>query len=247
MTLPHRENADVLVVIPAFNEEKNVGTVLRRIRSLPDPPDVVVVNDGSRDRTGDVARREGARVIDLPVNLGIGGAVQTGFRYAVRKGYRFAVQLDADGQHDPAELHRILDPVRSGEVDIAIGSRFVADTGYRAPLMRRIGMVILAGFISRIVGRPVRDSTSGFRAYNRPAFAFLAEHYPVDYPEPEAVVLLARNGFRIAEVPVKMHERLNGTSSIDTGRSVYYMIKVLLAVFVESLRARLRVEEGAAA
>ncbi|HFE51897.1 MAG TPA: glycosyltransferase family 2 protein, partial [Bacteroidetes bacterium] len=104
MTVPHRENADVLVVIPAFNEEKNVGTVLRRIRSLPDPPDVVVVNDGSRDRTGEVARREGARVIDLPVNLGIGGAVQTGFRYAVRKGYRFAVQLDADGQHDPAEL-----------------------------------------------------------------------------------------------------------------------------------------------
>ncbi len=247
MTARIRKNADVLVVIPAYNEERNIGTVLRKIHSLPDPPDVVVVNDGSADRTSEVARGEGAVVIDLPVNLGIGGAVQTGFRYAVRKGYRYAVQLDADGQHDPEELHRILDPVRAGEVDIAIGSRFVADTGYRAPLMRRVGMVILASFISRIVGCPVRDSTSGFRAYSRQAFTFLAEHYPVDYPEPEAVVLLARNGFRIVEVPVKMHERLNGSSSIDTGRSVYYMIKVLLAVFVESLRARLRAEEGAAA
>jgi|YelNatPaOPRAMG01_1025707.scaffolds.fasta_scaffold00043_75 glycosyltransferase involved in cell wall biosynthesis len=236
--------SDVLVVIPAYNEEKNIGPVLRSVHALEDPPDVVVVNDGSLDRTEQVAREHGARVLSLPVNLGIGGAVQTGFRYAVAHGYRYAVQLDGDGQHDPREIRRLLEPVRSGQADIVIGSRYVQRTDYKAPLARRIGMVILAKFISALVGHPIHDSTSGFRAYNREAFTFLAQHYPTDYPEPEAIVLLARNSFRILEIPVQMHPRLNGTSSINSFRSVYYMVKVLLAVLVESLRDRLRPKDG---
>ncbi|MDZ7374231.1 MAG: glycosyltransferase family 2 protein [candidate division KSB1 bacterium] len=236
--------SDVLVVIPAYNEERNIGAVLRSVQSLESPPDVVVVNDGSVDRTEEVARQHGARVLSLPLNLGIGGAVQTGFRYAVAHGYRYAVQLDGDGQHDPRAIEDLLRPVRQGQADIVIGSRYVTRTGYRAPLSRRIGMVILARVISALVGRPICDSTSGFRAYNREAFTFLASHYPTDYPEPEAIVLLARNGFRILEVPVQMHPRLNGESSINSARSIYYMVKVLLAVIVEAVRDRLRSKEA---
>lgn len=242
-----RNGSEVLVVIPAYNEEKNIGAVLRSVQALDDPPDVVVVNDGSWDRTEEVARQHGARVLSLPVNLGIGGAVQTGFRYAAVRNYQYAVQLDGDGQHDPREIQRLLEPIRAGKADIVIGSRYVARTGYKAPLARRIGMVILARFISLLIGHPVHDSTSGFRAYNRQAFTFLASHYPTDYPEPEAIVLLARNGFRILEIPVQMHPRLNGESSIDSARSIYYMVKVMLAVFVEALRDRLRATPGVSA
>jgi len=234
-----------VALVPAFNEEAIVGRVVDEIRAFDPSIDVVVVDDGSYDRTAEVAQEHGATVVRLPFNLGIGGAVQTGFRYAFEHGYDLAVRLDGDGQHDPSQLDRILAPVLAGEADIAVGSRFAEEgAGYRSSRSRRIGIRLLAWVVSRIVGRRVTDTTSGFQALNRRAIELFAHDYPHDYPEVEATIMVSRHRLRSVEVPVSMRERGGGRSSITALRSVYYMVKVLLAIFVGLFRRNVVPEEG---
>lgn len=226
----------ILVIIPAYNEERSLPKVISGIRKYPGI-DIVVINDGSKDATSAVARECRANVIDLPFNLGIGGAVQTGYLFAFKNGYDVAVQVDADGQHNPQDLLRLVGPVAEGEVDMVVGSRYVESTGYKTPLARKLGMLIFSAVVSFINGQPLHDTTSGYRAVNKRVISFFVDNYPTDYPEVEALVLLKRNGFTIKEVPVTMAHREHGESSITPIRSVYYMIKVLLAIFMNLLRA----------
>src|SRR3954454_8919320 len=234
-----------VAIVPAFNEQESVGRVIDEVRAFDASLDIVVVDDGSWDGTADAARAHGATVLRLPFNLGIGGAVQTGSRYAYEHDYEIAVRVDGDGQHDPGQLDRILAPVLAGDADIAVGSRFVGERdGYRSSRFRRIGIRILASVVSRIVGRRVTDTTSGFQALNRKGIALFARDYPHDYPEVEATIMVFRHRLRSVEVPVSMRERAAGRSSITALRSVYYMVKVLLAIFVGLFRRNVVPEEG---
>ena len=234
-----------VAIVPAFNEEHSIGRVVDELKAFDPSLDVVVVDDGSFDGTAAAARARGARVLRLPFNLGIGGAVQTGFRFAYERGYDIAVRVDGDGQHDPSQLGAILRPVLDGEADIAVGSRFVADgDGYRSSRSRRIGIRLLAWVVSQIVQRRVTDTTSGFQALNRKGIALFAQDYPHDYPEVEATVMVFRHRLRSVEVPVSMRERGGGRSSITTLGSVYYMAKVLLAIFVGLFRRDVVPEEA---
>lgn len=226
-----------IAIVPALNEELSVPAVIDEIRAFDPGLDIVVVDDGSVDRTAAVAAAKGARVLRLPFNLGIGGAVQTGFRYAFENGYDLAVRVDGDGQHDPSQLGLVIAPVLRGEADVAVGSRFAAvGDGYRSSRTRRVGIRLLAWVVSRIVGRRVTDTTSGFQALNRNGIALFARDYPHDYPEVEATVMVFRHRLRLEEVPVSMRERGGGQSSITALRSIYYMVKVLLAIFVGLFR-----------
>lgn len=228
----------LLAIVPAYNEEKNVGPVIESLKEEMPALNIVVINDGSADDTSvTAAETKKALVIDLPCNLGIGGAVQTGFLYAVKEGYEAAFQFDGDGQHVASEVDKILAPILAGEADVVIGSRFLAgNRGFRSTLNRRAGIKIFEWVNSIFIGQRITDNTSGFRAYNKKALIFLSRYYPSDYPEPEAVILLGRNGFRLKEVSVEMKERTSGRSSITAFRSLYYMVKVLLAIFVTALR-----------
>ncbi len=232
----------ILVIVPAYNEELNIGKVVRSIKDtfLQDlvQNDVMVVNDGSKDSTKQEAEKSGSMVLDLPFNLGIGGAVQSGFRFAFEHGYDIAIQIDGDGQHDPAYINEIIQPILNNEADVVIGSRFLktVKNGFRSTLMRRFGIKIFYFVNTIAIGQKITDNTSGFRAYNKKAIQYLKDHYPVDYPEPEAVVMLGKKKFRIREIPVIMKERAGGTSSITTVKSVYYMIKVLLAIFINLVK-----------
>lgn len=226
-----------IAIVPALNEEHALPAVIAEVRAFDPGMDVVVVDDGSVDRTAAVAAASGARVLRLPFNLGIGGAVQTGFRYAYEHDYDLAVRVDGDGQHDPGQLGLVIEPVLRGEADIAVGSRFAtAGAGYRSSRTRRIGIRLLAWVVSRIVGQRVTDTTSGFQALNREGIALFARDYPHDYPEVEATVMVFRHRLRLSEVPVSMRERGAGRSSITALRSIYYMVKVLLAIFVGLFR-----------
>jgi glycosyltransferase involved in cell wall biosynthesis len=227
-----------IAIVPAFNEAKNIGRVIDELRAFDGGFDVVVVSDGSTDATAEVARAHGAHVVKLPFNLGIGGAVQTGFRYASENGYELAVRCDGDGQHDPSELPKVLAPVLAGEADIVVGSRFTGDEGYRSSAARRVGIRILASVVSLIARQRVTDTTSGFQALNRKALELFAADYPHDYPEVEGMVMTIRHKLRLQEVPVRMREREHGQSSITALRSIYYMAKVLLALFVGLFRRR---------
>ncbi|GAB4257115.1 MAG: glycosyltransferase family 2 protein [Deferrisomatales bacterium] len=231
----------VLAILPAYNEAESLPKVLASFRSLPFPVDVLVVDDGSKDRTARVAREHGARVVSLPFNLGIGGAVQTGYLYAKENGYDAAVQVDADGQHDPQEIHRLLEPLSRGEADFVAGSRFLnGSSPYPVSLPRRMGICYFSWLLTALLRTRVTDPTSGFRAGNRQVILLFAEEYPTDYPEVETLVLLHRNGLRTAEVPVRMAPRQGGQSSISFGRAAYYMVKVTLGVFVQMIRGRSR-------
>jgi glycosyltransferase involved in cell wall biosynthesis len=225
-----------IAIVPAFNEERNIGRVIEELRAFDPGFDVVVVSDGSVDRTAEVAAEHGAHVIQLPFNLGIGGAVQTGFRYAWEGHYELAVRIDGDGQHDPAQLSRVLEPLLAGEADIVVGSRFTGDAGYRSSATRRVGIRILAWVVSAIARQRVTDTTSGFQALDRRAIRLFARDYPHDYPEVEGMVMVIRHRLRLAEVPVTMRAREHGRSSIGAAGSVYYMVKVLLALFVGLFR-----------
>jgi len=226
-----------VAIVPALNEEHAVPRVIDELRAFDPGLDIVVVDDGSVDRTAEVAAAKGARVLRLPFNLGIGGAVQTGFRFAFENGYDLVLRVDGDGQHDPTQLAAVLEPVLRGDADIAIGSRFAAEaTGYRSSRTRRVGIRLLAWVVSRIVGQRVTDTTSGFQVLNRKGIALFARDYPHDYPEVEATVMVFRHRLRLCEVPVSMRERGGGRSSITTLRSIYYMIKVLLAIFIGLFR-----------
>jgi hypothetical protein len=225
-----------LIIIPAYNEEASLPGVIGDIRSHVSGADILVVNDGSRDGTAKVARGMGVTVLDLPFNLGIGGAVQSGYLYARKHNYDIAVQFDGDGQHCACEVHKLLAPLARGEADLVIGSRFVQPGDYRAPVLRRAGMYVFSFVLSTILRSRVTDTTSGFRAANKSVLDFFSRLYPEDYPEVEALVLLHKQGLRITEIPVGMRERTGGTTSITVTRSVYYMVKVLLAVFIDLLK-----------
>jgi glycosyltransferase involved in cell wall biosynthesis len=225
-----------MAIVPAMNEEASVGRVVEELKEFDPGMDVIVVDDGSVDRTAGIAGDRGAHVLRLPFNLGIGGAMQTGFRFAFENGYDVAVQVDGDGQHDPTELPKILGPVVSGEADLVVGTRFGGEGEFRSTAIRRIGIRVFAWTVSRIVGQKVTDTTSGFRAVGRRGIALFAVDYPHDYPEVEATVMVAKARLRLLEVPVSMRERAGGRSSITALRSVYYMVKVLLALFVGMFR-----------
>ena len=226
-----------IAIVPALNEEGAIGQVIDELLAFDPGFEIVVIDDGSIDRTSQVARTHGAHVLRLPFNLGIGGSVQTGFRYAYENGFDLAVRVDGDGQHDPAQLDAVVGPVLRGEVDIAVGSRYLERAGgYRSSVTRRLGIRILARTVSALTGQKITDPTSGFQAVNRKAITLFASDYPHDYPEVEALVMLIRHRLRLKEVPVAMRPRAAGRSSIRALSSVYYMVKVLLALFVGSFR-----------
>lgn len=227
-----------IAIIPAYNEQGAIGAVIDEIRAFDDQFDVVVVDDASYDSTARTARAHGARVITLPFNLGIGGAVQTGFRYAAEHGYELAARIDGDGQHDPRELRELINVVVAGDVDICTGSRFAGADGYRSSWSRRIGIRILARTVSVLTGQRVTDTTSGFQVLNRRAIELFAADYPHDYPEVEATLMLHKHRLRLGELPVRMRERAAGQSSIRGFQTAYYMAKVMLAVLIGSLRRR---------
>ena len=234
---PHIKN---LAVVPAFNEAASVAGVVERLHEVRPDFDVLVVDDGSTDDTAALAERAGARVLHHPYNLGIGGAVQSGFLFAREQGYDHVVQVDGDGQHEPAEINRLFAVMAEHpEVDVVCGSRFLsADMRYPAPMSRRTGIHVFALLLSRVVDGRVSDPTSGFRLYNRRAIDLFARDYPHDFPEVEAVLMLHHHRLRMLETPVRMYSRGGGASSLNAGKSAYYMVKVLLALFVGLARRR---------
>jgi glycosyltransferase involved in cell wall biosynthesis len=227
----------IVAIVPAWNEAGAIGDVVDEILAFDAGIRVVVIDDASDDDTAAVAERHGATVLPLLFNVGIGGAVQTGFRYARDEGYEVAVRLDGDGQHDAAELEKLIAPIRDDEADLVIGSRFVdPGGGYRPPFARRMGIRVFAGLVSLLGGQKVTDTTSGFSAMNRAGIELFAVEYPHDYPEVEATLVALRSGLRLTQVQVEMRERQAGTSSITFVRSLYYIVKVMLALLVASLR-----------
>ncbi len=223
----------VLAIVPAFNEERSLPTVIAGLHRHAPGVDVCVVDDGSTDGTARVAREHGAVVLALPLNLGIGGAVQAGYRWARDRGYDVAVQVDGDGQHDPSFLPTLVADVAAGRSELVVGSRFagpVEPGAFRSTWSRRAGIRYLAVMLRLRCGARVTDPTSGFRAAGRAAIELFARAYPPDYPEPESIAVAARAGLRVAEVPVRMNERLHGESSIGLSRSLYYLVKVSMAL-----------------
>jgi glycosyltransferase involved in cell wall biosynthesis len=229
-----------LAIVPAYNEGGMVGRVVREIRRHAPDFDIVVIDDGSTDATAAEAEAEDAVVVRHPYNLGIGGAMQSGYKYALRHGYDVAVQVDGDGQHKPEYLPEMLAALRTGsaKADMVYGSRFRGDPGYKVPLGRRLGNLIFSIVLTTITRRRITDPTSGFRMTNRRGIELFARDYPHDYPEVEAILMLHAHRLRIHEVHVRMNARGFGRSSIDYPRSAYYMAKVLLALFVGLFRRR---------
>ena len=227
----------ILVIVPAYNEAENIQNVIMDLRDNFPLGDIVVINDGSHDGTSHVARSLGVRVIDLPHNIGIGGAVQTGIKYGYIHNYDIAVQFDGDGQHIANEIEKILEQIHQG-ADMSIGSRFLNATAYAMPFTRKIGSSVFSGVISLICRQKFTDTTSGFRAYGKKAMELFNDYYPEDYPEVEALIVAYKSKLKIKEVPVCMRQREKGESSITALGSVYYMIKVLLAIFVGTLKRR---------
>jgi glycosyltransferase involved in cell wall biosynthesis len=218
-----------LIVIPALNEEESLPRILDELRARAPDYDVLVVDDGSRDGTAAAARARGVPVVRHPFNLGVGAALQTGFRWALGNGYSIAVQLDADGQHDPGFLDAVVDPVRRSECDVSIGSRYVIASGYRTPVFRRAGMVLFAWIVRLALRQRIADTTSGYRAYGRAVMEACQHDLPKDFPDAPLLITLARRGFRLGEVPVTMRERRAGASFYTLGKSLYYPYKNLLA------------------
>jgi glycosyltransferase involved in cell wall biosynthesis len=230
-----------LAIVPAYNEAEAIATTVAAIRRHAPDFDVVVVDDGSSDATSERAREAGAVVLRMPFNLGIGGAVQSGYIYALEHGYDVAVQVDGDGQHDPRHIHDLLSRMKADpQLNMVTGSRFLApgNEGYRSSGPRRIGIRMFSGVVSAITGQRVTDPTSGFRMTNRQGIELFARDYPHDYPEVEAIVLMHFHNLRSCEIPVVMRPRLTGESAISSTQSVYYMVKVLLAVVIGLFRRR---------
>ena len=238
--------ASYLAIVPAYNENASIANVIEALHERAPSYDVLVIDDGSTDGTAARARLSGARVLQLPFNLGIGGAVQAGFVFAREYGYDFVAQVDGDGQHDPGELHKLQAAMaEQSRPDMICGSRFLtSDYRYPAPISRRTGIHLFATLLSHMVHGPISDPTSGFRLYNRRAIELFARDYPHDYPEVEAILMLHHHQLRMREVPVRMYSRTGGVSSIGTGKSAYYMVKVLLALLIGLVRRRPVVEPG---
>lgn len=232
---------DTILIIPAHNEEANLGSVLDEVRAVGYKGDIVVINDFSTDRTALVARRKGAEVVNLPCNLGYGGAVQAGFKYAVERGYRFAAVMDADGQHAPESLAALLQPVVEGRADIAVGSRYLGRAEYRVGLARTMGMRFFSNLVSWITGQRITDPTSGYQAMNAEVMRFFSQdNYPADYPDADTIILVKLAGFRLIEVPVVMRGRLSGVSMHSGLKPLYYVVKMMLSIMIVLLRQRSR-------
>lgn len=225
----------ILIIIPAYNEQDSIFNVIRDIEKFCPYADKIVINDASTDRTKEILETYKIDYLDLPVNLGIGGGVQTGYIYAYENGYDIAIQMDGDGQHCASELYKILVPIQEDMADIVIGSRFIENKGFQSTFMRRIGIGILSKMVYICTGEKIKDVTSGFRAVNRKFIKIFSKEYAQDYPEPEAIIVASKYNGRIKEIPVVMCERNNGKSSISPIRSCYYMIKVSLAIILQKL------------
>lgn len=221
-----------LVIIPCYNEQDSIVKVVDNLKKNAPDVDYLIVNDCSTDGTEKILRENGYNYINNPINLGIGGGVQAGYKYAMQYGYDIAVQMDGDGQHDPQYLSAVIEPVAQGKYDMAIGSRFIEKEGFQTSFMRRLGINIISAFIFVLTGKRVKDTTSGFRACNKKLIDFFAANYADDYPEPEAIMACLACGYSVGEVAVVMEERQGGVSSISSFKSAYYMIKVCLALIV---------------
>lgn len=230
-----------LIIIPAYNESANIEKTVRDIEENAKGFDYVIINDCSTDNTREICEKNGYNIVNLPINLGIGGAVQTGYQYAVEYGYDMAVQVDGDGQHDPQFLKQMADYMENHDVDMVIGSRFIEKEGFQSSFMRRVGITYFTGLIKLCTGKKITDPTSGLRMAGRRVIRMFADSYPKDYPEPESVVSVLRKGYRVDEIPVVMRARQGGESSITMKKSVYYMIKVTLAILMEVTRGGKRV------
>ena len=220
-----------LIIIPAYNEEKVIKNTIDNLKKNCKDVDYIIINDCSKDATLDICRNNNFNVINLPVNLGIGGAVQTGYKYAYENGYDVAIQMDADGQHDPKYIPELIKKVEEGN-DLVIGSRFLEKEGFQSTFIRRMGINLYSAIIKIFTKKEVKDTTSGYRAAGKRVIKMFARSYPVDYPEPETNAFIAKNNFNIVEIPMKMKERAGGTSSITPIKSIYYAIKVGLAVML---------------
>jgi len=223
----------ILVIVPAYNEADTIGRVIEKTQHSLPSADILVVNDGSSDSTSAISKQRGAMVLDLSYNLGIGAAMQTGYKFADRMGYDIAVQCDADGQHHPAQIKKLIDTLTNDGVDMVLGSRYLRKKRFRSFVFRRLGVLMFSRVLSLIVRQRLTDTTSGFRAVNRELIKSFSTFYPRDYPEPEALVLLHREGFTMKEISVNMSSRKGGNSSITLWRSIYYMAKVMLSIFID--------------
>ena len=236
-----------LAIVPAFNEEKRIASVLEKIREVDKEIDIVVIDDGSTDSTGLKSKLAGAKVVRLSSNMGYGVAIQTGYKYALEKGYDYVVQLDSDGQHDPAYIPQMLGATMSGDADVVIGSRFLGEkavletpeAGYKVGVARRLGIRLFAFVTSKLIGLKISDPTSGYRALNKRILAFLMnDFFPYDYPDADVIVLVHRAGFKIKELPMAMHDRATGTSMHSGLRPVYYIFKIFLSMLMTLLRKK---------
>ena len=229
-------NSELLIIIPAYNESGNIEKTIKMIEEHTPEFDYVIINDCSTDHTLEICRNNNFNVIDLPINLGIGGAVQTGYKYAYENGYDVAVQVDGDGQHDPEFLNTMADYLIEHQVDMVIGSRFIEKKGFQSSITRRMGIQFFSKLIKVLTGKKITDPTSGLRMIGRNVMEIFSEDYPRDYPEPESIVAVLRKNMKIEEIPVVMLERQGGVSSISPKKSIYYMIKVTLAILIERIR-----------
>ncbi len=225
-----------LVIIPAFNEEGNLEKTIKDIKESSPDFDYVIINDCSTDGTLEMCRRHGYSYLNLPINLGIGGAVQTGYRYAYFHGYDVAVQFDGDGQHSAKYLEQMVQLMQETESDMVIGSRFIEKEGFQSSALRRVGIRYFTLLIKILTGKTITDPTSGMRMVNRKILKKFTEEYPKDYPEPESVVTILSEKYKVTEMPVIMNEREEGVSSISFRKSVYYMIKVTFAILIARMR-----------
>ncbi|MCR2033574.1 glycosyltransferase family 2 protein [Anaerofustis stercorihominis] len=230
----------VLVIIPAYNESKSIEKVLMELKENNPSIDYLVINDCSKDNTKEVLDRINANYLDLPLNLGIGGGVQSGYIYAKENNYDIVIQLDGDGQHDSSYIKEAIKPIVNDEADCVIGSRFINNEGFQSSFLRRMGIKFLSFLIKFCCGVKIYDVTSGFRAVNREMIELFSYDYASDYPEPEAIVTASINGFRLKEFPVIMRERVEGESSIKSFKSIYFMIKVSLAIIIKRLSGKVR-------
>jgi hypothetical protein len=228
--------SELLIIVPAFNEQASVGEVIREVREvLPGVP-LLVIDDCSEDATAQVAREAGAKLLSLPHHLGLGGAVQAGYKLAYELGYQYVIRIDGDGQHDPRDIPRLYDTLRNSGCQMVIGSRFVENDAHHTTFMRKAGVRFFRAVLRPILGKPVRDPTSGFVGVNRAALQVFSRSFPLEYPEIEALVVLQRRAFQFVEVPCRMRPRLGGKSSITAVKSIYYIVHVLLGVLVNILK-----------
>jgi len=226
----------ILVIVPAYNEERTIREVIRSVRAALPPTDILVVNDGSTDATGAIVREEGALILEHPYNMGIGATMQTGFLYALKNGYHVAVQIDGDGQHNPESLPSLIEPIIKGKTNLVIGSRYLSDGGFKSTLLRKLGIKFFTNLIWIFTSQRVTDPTSGFRSMDRKGIALFADEYPSDYPEVEALILAHKRGLRFQEIPTRMRHRQGGVTSIGFLSAIYYMVKVTLSISIGFFR-----------